>query len=118
MVEIYGIKNCNTVKKALDWLKEHEIAYTFHDFKKEPAKEEKLTEWAEKVSWEQLVNKKGTTWRKLTKEEQDSVKDTSSAIRVLSVNNSMIKRPIIEYNNLVLLGFDDNIYLSTLKVPQ
>ncbi|WP_140938252.1 Spx/MgsR family RNA polymerase-binding regulatory protein [Sphingobacterium lumbrici] len=117
MVEIYGIKNCNTVKKALDWLTEHEITYTFHDFKKEPVQEEKLIEWTEKVSWEQLVNKKGTTWRKLTKEEQDNVNDISSAIRVLLVNNSMIKRPIIEYNNLVLLGFDDNVYLSTLRTP-
>ncbi|MBE8720531.1 arsenate reductase [Sphingobacterium pedocola] len=118
MVEIYGIKNCNTVKKALDWLVEHKIAYTFHDFKKEPAQEKKLREWAEKVSWEQLVNKKGTTWRKLTKEEQDDVKDISSAIQVLLANNSMIKRPVIECNDLVLLGFDDNVYLSTLKAPK
>ncbi|GGH19647.1 arsenate reductase [Sphingobacterium alkalisoli] len=117
MVEIYGIKNCNTVKKALDWLAEHEISYTFHDFKKEPAREEKLTEWSKKVSWEQLVNKKGTTWRKLSKEEQDNVKDFSSGIQILLQHNSMIKRPIIEYNDLILLGFDDNVYLSTLKLP-
>lgn len=58
MVHVYGIKNCNTVKKALDWLDHNKVAYTFHDFKKEPATEEKLLEWQKEVSWEVLVNKK------------------------------------------------------------
>lgn len=117
MLNIYGIKNCNTVKKALDWLNQHNIAYTFHDYKKEPAQDAKLMEWQKLVSWESLVNKKGTTWKKLTPEQQAAVLDEKSAREALLNNNSMIKRPIIELDNALILGFDEEIYkqkLSTL----
>src|SRR5690606_15452320 len=97
MLEIYGIKNCNTVKKALDWLSANDIAYTFHDYKKEPATQERLEKWEKSISWESLVNKKGTTWKKLSAEEQALVIDASSANTVLLANNSMIKRPVIEF---------------------
>lgn len=110
MVEVYGIKNCNTVKKALDWLTNNNIAYNFHDFKKEPATIEKLQSWQKNTSWESLVNKKGTTWKKLTAEEQANVVDANTANQVLLTNNSMIKRPVIEINGSVILGFDENIY--------
>ncbi|MDR2281608.1 MAG: Spx/MgsR family RNA polymerase-binding regulatory protein [Sphingobacterium sp.] len=114
MLEIYGIKNCNTVKKALDWMNANEIAYTFHDYKKEPATREKLESWEKHTSWESLVNKKGTTWKKLSTEEQAQVIDASSANTVLLANNSMIKRPVIELKDSVILGFDENIYQEKL----
>lgn len=114
MLEIYGIKNCNTVKKALDWLSAHNITYTFHDFKKEPATREKLERWEKKVDWENLVNKKGTTWKKLTTEEQGLVKDANSANNALLANNSMIKRPVIEWKNEIILGFDESNYQEKL----
>jgi arsenate reductase len=117
MLNVYGIKNCNTVKKALDWLNEHNVQYTFHDYKKEPAQDSKLSEWQQLVSWEALVNKKGTTWKKLSPEQQAAVVDEPSARAVLLQNNSMIKRPIIELENEVILGFNEDIYqqkLSTL----
>ncbi|NGF56153.1 ArsC family reductase [Parapedobacter sp. SGR-10] len=114
MLHIYGIKNCNTVKKALDWLEENKLAYTFHDFKKEPATLAKLKEWGKSVGWEALVNKKGTTWRKLSPEQQAKVVDASSAYTVLLDNNSMIKRPVIELDNEIILGFDESNYTSQL----
>lgn len=114
MLQVYGIKNCNTVKKALDWLNENKKDYVFHDYKKEPATLEKLEGWEKEVAWEALVNKKGTTWKKLSTEEQAKVKDADSANQVLLANNSMIKRPLIESPHGILLGFDEEEYKAKL----
>lgn len=114
MLHVYGIKNCNTVKKALDWLNANNIEFTFHDYKKEPAQDSKLAEWQKLVSWESLVNKKGTTWKKLSTEQQAAVIDEKSAREALLSNNSMIKRPIIELNNDLILGFDEETYQQKL----
>ncbi len=114
-LNIYGIKNCNTVKKALDWLDQNQLSYTFHDYKKEPATIEKLQQWEQKIDWQQLVNKRGTTWRKLTEDEQSRIQDADSANEALLSNNSMIKRPIIEYGEEILLGFDEKEYTEKLK---
>ncbi len=70
MLQVYGIKNCNTVKKALTWLEDNNIPFQFHDFKKEGVSEDKLKEWETQVDWQALVNKKGTTWKKLSPETQ------------------------------------------------
>ncbi len=115
MLQVYGIKNCNTVKKALDWLNENQIAYEFHDYKKEPATEAQLLKWEKELGWESLVNKKGTTWRKLNPEEQAQVTDAKSANKVLLANNSMIKRPLIETKKGLLLGFNEEEYHNKLK---
>src|SRR5690606_6262744 len=115
MLHVYGIKNCNTVKKALNWLDDHQLDYVFHDFKKEPATLAKLQAWEKKVAWEQLLNKKGTTWRKLSADKQASVTDAPSANTVLVENNSMIKRPVIESESgTILVGFDEQLYASKL----
>lgn len=114
MLQVYGIKNCNTVKKAIDWLTENNKEFTFHDYKKEPATLEKLQEWEKEVSWEQLLNKKGTTWRKLTTEEQTAITDAASANAALLNNNSMIKRPVIESPKGILVGFDAEEYKTKL----
>lgn len=114
MLQVYGIKNCNTVKKAIDWLNQNGKEFVFHDYKKEPATIEKLKEWEKEISWEQLVNKKGTTWKKLTPEEQTAVIDANTANHVLLKNNSMIKRPLIESPNGILLGFDEVDYKTKL----
>lgn len=115
MLRVYGIKNCSTVKKALNWLEENELSYTFHDYKKEPATRSKLEEWEAKIDWELLVNKRGTTWRKLSEEQQASVSDADSANTILLENNSMIKRPIIESAKGILLGFNETEYEAKLK---
>ena len=116
MIEVYGIKNCNTVKKALDYLKDNDISYNFHDYKKEPASIAKLEAWERLTPWETLVNKKGTTWKKLSPEEQASVQDAETANAVLLKNNSMIKRPVLEFADTIVVGFDEEIYNQKLKI--
>jgi arsenate reductase len=115
MLHVYGIKNCNTVKKAIDWLEENQLTYAFHDYKKEGISEKKLEEWEKVISWEKLLNKKGTTWKKLDATEQATVIDAHTANQVLVKNTSMIKRPIIEGGKQILVGFDETEYTSSLK---
>lgn len=115
MLHVYGIKNCNTVKKAINWLDENQLPYTFHDYKKEGISEKKLEEWEKEISWEKLLNKKGTTWKKLDPAEQAAVIDARTANQALVHNTSMIKRPVIEGGKQILLGFDELEYASSLK---
>ena len=114
-MHIYGIKNCNTVKKALTWLEENNIPYTFHDFKKEGVSLSKLETWEQQLGWEPLVNKRGTTWRKLTPEEQRAVVDAASANALMQEKTSIIKRPVLESPAGVILGFDPTEYETKLK---
>ena len=114
-LHIYGIKNCNTVKKALNWFDDRKLDYVFHDYKKEPVTLKKLEEWENATSWESLLNKKGTTWRKLSSEEQAKAINVSGANALLLANNSMIKRPLIELGGDVVLGFDEEEYDRKFK---
>jgi arsenate reductase len=108
---IYGIKNCNTVKSALDWLKKHEVPFEFHDYKSKGITESKLKSWSKQVGWERLVNKRGTTWRQLDEGVQKKVTDESSAIALMIEKTSVIKRPLIEGDGeVVTLGFDAEAY--------
>ena len=112
---VYGIKNCNTVKTALDWLKKHNIEFEFHDYKKSGITTAKLTEWSKQVGWESLVNKRGTTWRQLDETVQAKVTNEKAAIALMLEKNSVIKRPLIEVNNkIVVLGFDESDYKKKL----
>ena len=108
---LYGIKNCNTVKTALDWLNKKKIEYEFHDYKKQGITDEKLKSWCKQVGWESLVNKRGTTWRQLDADVQNKVTNEKSAIALMKEKTSVIKRPLIEDGGKVLaLGFDEAIY--------
>jgi arsenate reductase len=108
---VYGIKNCNTVKKALDWLNENNIEFEFHDYKAKGISESKLKEWSKQVGWESLVNKKGTTWRQLEDSVKDNVTNQTQAIALMKDKTSVIKRPLIEQDGKVLaLGFDEQTY--------
>lgn len=112
---VYGIPNCNTVKKALDWIRANGIAYQFHNFKKEGISAEKLTEWFDTFGWEQVINKNGLTFKKLSKEEQAEVNSPQKVIAYLMQNTSAIKRPIVEKNGkAILLGFNEDAYLKEL----
>ena len=114
MMHVYGVKNCNTVKKALTWLDEHRIAYTFHDFKKEGVSSDKLEGWEKQIGWEPLVNKRGTTWRKLSPEAQSAVVDAASANALMQEKTSVIRRPVIESPRGVIVGFDAAEYEDKL----
>ncbi len=109
-MDIYGIKNCSTVKKALDWLKENQIDYTFHDFKKEGISAEKLQDWSSKVGYEKLLNKQGLTWKQLDEAKKASITTETEALQLLHDKNSMIKRPVLEVNSKVILGFKEEEY--------
>lgn len=114
-MKVYGIKNCNTVKKALDWLNDNQITYEFQDFKKLGLSERTLQSWEKEVSWESLVNKKGMTWRNLTDEEKLAVKDEDTANRLMRKKTSVIKRPVIESPNGLIIGFNEKEYQDKLK---
>ena len=115
-MKIYGIPNCNTVKKALDWLKENHLNFEFHDFKKLGIEESKLKEWADQVGWETLINKRGTTWKKLDIETQLSISNESAAFQLMQQKPSIIKRPLIEHKGSILQGFDADAYEKHFKV--
>ncbi len=107
-MKIYGIPNCNTVKKTLDWFRLHEIEFEFHDFKKLGVDRLKLEEWSKQLGWESLLNKRGTTWKMISPEIQNSITSKDSAFKLMQDKVSVIKRPVIETNSgLVLLGFNE-----------
>lgn len=113
---VYGIPNCNTVKKALDWLKANQIDFEFHDFKKKGVTAEKLAEWFNAFGWEKVINKNGLTFKKLTKEQQAEINSPESAISYLMQNTSAIKRPIVEQNGkAILISFNEEQYQEVLK---
>ena len=111
---VYGIKNCNTVAKALNWLKENHLDFEFHDFKKLGISESKLKEWADQLGWEALINKRGTTWKNLDADTQNSIISEDSAFKLMQEKTSLIKRPVIETDDNLLLGFDEEKYNAML----
>lgn len=113
-LKVYGIKNCNTVKKALNWLEEHKVEYEFQDFKKLGIESHKIQEWQKKTNWQNLINKRGTTWRKLSPEVQAGVTSEKEAEAVMIAHTSLIKRPVVEGDSVFLLGFDPVEYEEQL----
>lgn len=106
---MYGIPNCDTIKKARNWLKSHDIEYQFHDYKKQGTDENQLKSWLQELGWEKLINKRGTTWRKLD-EETKATMDDQLAIQIMLDNPSIIKRPLLIINDQIILGFNENTY--------
>ncbi|MCG8671900.1 MAG: ArsC family reductase [Pseudomonadales bacterium] len=101
---MYGIKNCDTIKKAKKWLEDSGVDYQFHDFRRDGLTAEKLDSWCNIVSWELLLNKRGTTWRQLPEEVKSSI-DETSAKKIMLENPAIIKRPVLEANDEVHVGF-------------
>ncbi len=115
-VNIYGIKNCDTMKKAFSFLEGKGIAYNFIDYKKHKPDERLLVRFAEKVGFESLINKKGTTYRKLKDEDKQGLEVEATALVILGEHSSMIKRPIIEFpDGTLIIGFDEEKIISKLK---
>lgn len=106
MLKLYGIKNCDTVKKARRWLEDHGIEYQFHDFRQDGLEKKQLTSWVESLGWETIVNKRSTTWRNLSNKDKDITTD-SQAIKLLLINPTLIKRPITQNNKILLVGFNE-----------
>lgn len=98
-VIVYGIPNCDTVKKARTWLTDHAVDYTFHDFKKQGVPADLLADWLAAAGWQTLVNRKGTTWRKLDEATRLGVVDAASATALMLANPSVIKRPVVVWGD-------------------
>jgi arsenate reductase (glutaredoxin) len=113
-ITIYGIKNCDTMKKARTWLDSHGVSYEFHDYKTEGAPKEKLKAWCHELGWEALLNRAGTTFRKLPKGDKAGLNE-SKAIALMLEQPSMIKRPVLEAGGKLLVGFKPETYASEVK---
>jgi arsenate reductase len=110
-ITIYGIKNCDTMKKARAWLDSHGVAYHFHDYKSEGIGKENLKRWCDELGWETLLNRAGTTFRKLPDSDKEGL-DERKAIALMLGQPSMIKRPVLDVGGKLLVGFKPEIYAS------
>jgi arsenate reductase len=112
-VTIYGIKACDTMKKARDWLDGHRVAYRFHDYKAVGVDRAVLEGWADKVGWETLLNRNGTTFRKLPDADKANL-DQAKAIALMLAQPSMIKRPVLDVGGALTVGFKPDAYAAAL----
>ena len=113
-ITIYGIPNCDSVKKARVWLTDHGVDYVFHDFKKQGVPPEAIDLWLKQVSWDVLVNRKGTTWRKLDPALQASVVDNASARALMLEHASVVKRPVVVKGQTVVVGVNPEAWSSVI----
>lgn len=113
MIILYGIKNCDTVKKARTWLDQHNISYRFHDFRSDGLDNELLTQLEQQAGWENLLNKRSTSWRQLTEQQKDNI-DKSTALQLMQDIPTLIKRPVLKIDTGLLIGFKAETYQNTL----
>ncbi|MDZ4141953.1 MAG: ArsC family reductase [Methylotenera sp.] len=114
-MQLFGIPNCSTVKKARDWLTNNSVAYEFHDFKKNGVSRSLLENWLKQMPWEKLVNRAGMTWRNLPDADKSAVIDATSAINLMLEKTSVIKRPVlVKDGKIVCLGFTEAAYKELL----
>ena len=114
---LYGIPNCDTVRKARAWLVDHDVAYRFHDFRKDGVSRELIAGWLAAVPWQSLVNTRGTTWRALPQQQRESVVDADSAIALMLASPSVIKRPVLAASGVAQVGFATDVYEKIFDGP-
>jgi arsenate reductase len=116
-VTIYGIKNCDTMKKARAWLDSHGVAYDFHDYKTAGIAKDKLKLWSDEVGWETLLNRAGTTFRQLPDADKEGLNE-KKALALMLTQPSMIKRPVLDIGNKRLVGFKPDVYAKEVKAKK
>jgi len=114
MIIVYGIPNCDTVKKAIDFLNRNKIDFELHNYKKEGITAVKLKEWCKQKGWEMLFNKRSSTWKKIMIAHDGTVANQAAAIQMMIAHTSIIKRPVIEFNKEIIVGFNEKEYLETI----
>ena len=114
IVRIYGIKACDTMKKARTWLEQHAVSHDFHDYKTQGIDREHLTQWCDEHGWQVVLNRAGTTFRKLD-EAQKADLDQARAIELMLAQPSMIKRPVLDLGERTLIGFKPELYAAALQ---
>lgn len=112
---VYGIDNCDTVRKARQWLKAHAIEYRFHDFRRDGLDTGMLARWLTHVPWDALLNRRGLTWRRLDEPVRARVVDQPSAVELMVREPTLIKRPVYEQGERLIVGFSDALYSSLLR---
>jgi arsenate reductase len=117
MPKLYGIANCDKVKAARAWLAHKGIDAPFHDFKRQGVTPELLGGWLEQLDWAELVNRKGLTWKQLPQERRDAVTDAATAIELMLEKSSVIRRPVLDLNGKLYVGFDAANYAQLFKKP-
>jgi arsenate reductase len=113
-ITVYGIKACSTIKKARDWLDGHGVVYTFYDYKLSGADADRLKAWCDEFGWETVLNRSGTTFRKVPETERQNL-DAAKAIKLMLAQPSMIKRPVIDLGSRRLIGFKPEVYAAAFK---
>ncbi len=114
MIRIYGIKNCDTMKKAFSWLAENGVEYSFHDYKIAGMPEAELRRWVKELGWRSLINTQGTTWRKLDPADRESLTQ-GKALALMREHSSLVKRPLCDTGQQLIVGFDPALYASFVK---
>lgn len=115
MIRIYGIRNCDTIKKTLDWFDQQGADYEFIDYKQQPPTEEQLRAWFPHVGWENLINKRGTTWRRIEEARRDKL-TPEKAISLMIEYPSIIKRPVVDQRGLVSVGYNEQAFRDLLSL--
>lgn len=113
MIKVYGIPNCDTMKKARRWLEANGVEYVFHDYKKQGVPQKELKRWIKQAGWETILNRRGTTWRKLDDRLKDNI-DNDSALTIMLENPSIIRRPVVESGQRLLIGYNEDEYKQHL----
>ena len=111
MTTLYGIPNCDTIKKARKWLTSHGVNYDFHDYKKQGINETLLRSWVNSEGWETLLNRRGMMWRKLSQDQRDNINE-QNALKLMLSTPSIIKRPVLVMRDKILIGFDETKYMD------
>ena len=115
-IKIYGIKNCDTMKKAFNWLEEHKVSYTFIDYRIDGLTRKKVDEWLKKVKPEELVNTRSTTFKELGEQEKELVKSKETVADLVLLNPTMIKRPLIEIDGDIYLGYKPTDWAAKMNI--
>ncbi len=118
MITAYGIPNCDTVKKARAWLSERQLEHEFHDFKKRGVPAQRLAAWEQALGWQKLLNRQGTTWRKLDAATQLAANDAAGAQALMLGQPSTIRRPVVEWGSRITVGFDAASWAAGLAAAQ
>jgi arsenate reductase len=113
-ITIYGIKNCDTMKKARGWLDEQGVAYAFHDYKTAGIDKDRLKRWSDELGWETLLNRAGTTFKKLPDADREGLNERK-ALALMAAQPSMIKRPVLDVGGRLLVGFKPDVYAKEVK---
>lgn len=114
-ITIYGIKSCDTMRKAMKWLQAHDVVYQFHDYKTQGIDTATLKKWAQSVGWEKLLNKAGTTFRKLPDSEKENI-DEERALALMVSYPSLIKRPVLDREGKIIVGFKLEVYMDLFAI--